>query len=330
MVHVLAPSDFVHLPYTPDLTQAGILYSCRSLALDLIQASNLRLEPLRQQIADTAAEVAFHRLLSEHHLPFKTIPAARFSQPDRFEVMLGGRRCHLVNSLIAHSSSLRRLESEPEYLLSAPARIPEMELTSERMNYQDLLIFAFTLALTRPGWDEIRQSQNTQPSLQLIYIFPKIWRNPTRSQTIGPLTFLNESDEEITLDLGGSGMDHKYLSKKLRLFPRKRTVIIEDFATLAYLSTQQVPTGKISVHSERTHRSLQIPRHRWANLWLDGVEIILAGYAEIGEFRRQARHLHSINHAWEDLSTPSPAVFLPLVDLHPLLELLAWMKALGT
>ena len=63
----------VHIPYTPDLTEAGNLYACRCLALDRVQANNLDLAPLRRLSAEIAADLSLRRYLAQERISHKLL-----------------------------------------------------------------------------------------------------------------------------------------------------------------------------------------------------------------------------------------------------------------
>ncbi len=320
------PSDFVRLPYPPDLIQAGILYACRSLAVGLVQASNLRLDPLRCLSAEVAADLSLRRYLAQEHIPFKTLETEPFSKPERSEIILGGRPCHIINALIAHRSYVHRIAASPEALLSAPACVPEAALASESWGYQDLLIFVFTLAVPRLARQASSSAQTGGDLDYLIYIFPQSWGNAGSGRTILDITIQNESDSEITLELGGEAANHDYASQSLQLPPRQSANAAKSFTSLAYLASRQSITTQVSVHNPKRIRSLRITPDRWVNLWADGLGIILAGYIEVGEFRRLARRMHPYGHAWDKTHLSSQSLSLTVQELQPLPQFLSWLR----
>jgi len=89
---MLTASDLIHLPYTPDLTEAGIAYVCRSLALARAGLGKPTFNRLRRMVGGTAVELAFRRYLHEQSIPFKVSGNQPFTDPDRYDISLACRR----------------------------------------------------------------------------------------------------------------------------------------------------------------------------------------------------------------------------------------------
>jgi hypothetical protein len=297
----------VCIPSTSDLTLAGIHYACSSLALDQVQASNLRLNPLRELSAEIAAELSLRRYLGQEHISYNALKAEPFTHPERSEIILGGRPCHVINTSIVRRWDLRRIEASLAALLIMPACAPESALLSEKWGYQDLLIFTFTLNSPKLAGSNLDY---------LIYIFTEAWRNAKIGGKTPGFTLQNASDNEIAIVLGGRATHRAHVTQTVRLPPRQPVIVAEDFTNLVYLSTRQSFVATISAHHPTLNRTLRISSDRWGSLWVDGVEIFLAGYIEAGEFRRYARRF------------ASQYLSLPVHDLLPLPQLITWLRAL--
>jgi hypothetical protein len=86
-------NDLLHLSYTPDLTQGGIAYACRSLAYTYDRMGGSPADWLRRIVAGVAVELAMRRYLGEQAVPFDVLGATPFTRPDHYDVALGGHRC---------------------------------------------------------------------------------------------------------------------------------------------------------------------------------------------------------------------------------------------
>jgi hypothetical protein len=323
---LLSQADFVHIPYTSDLTLAGNLYACRSLALGRVRASNLHLNPLRNLSDEIAAELSLRRYLAGEHISFKALEGGPFTHPERREIMLGGRPCHVINTAIAHKQRLRRIQARPSALLHIFACVPEAALNSEKWGYQDLLIFTFTLGEPKPAIPVPGKAQAGRKLDYLIYIFPEAWRNARLGGPTPGITLQNAGDKEITVEVCGLDSNRDHVNRAIRL-PPHQPVVAEGFTNLAYLSTQRVLLATISVHLPTLNRTLRISPDLWGNLGLDGTEIVLAGYIEAGEFRRHARRLHAPDRPRESEHPLSQNLSLPVQDLLPLPQLITWLRA---
>jgi hypothetical protein len=103
-------------------------------------------------------------------------------------------------------------------------------------------------------------------------------------------------------------------------------MVAESFTSLAYLASWQAINSPVSVHDPKRKRTLSITPDRWANLWVDGVEIILAGYIEVGEFRRRARRILPSEHPRDTAHLPSQSLSLPVQELQPLPQFISWLR----
>lgn len=95
-------SDFLRIPYTPDLTEGGIAYAGRSLPHTYDRMGGSPFDRLRHIVAGVAVELAFRRHLTQQNIPFDIKGAAPFTDPDRYDVSLGGHRCDIKSFLISH------------------------------------------------------------------------------------------------------------------------------------------------------------------------------------------------------------------------------------
>src|SRR5512135_3088798 len=103
---MLSPSDLIHLPYTPDLTEGGIIYACRSLAGISERVGDFPLERMRSSVAEVTVELAFRRHLEEQSVPFHVLGMAPFTQPEHYDIVLGGHRCIVKSILISQRDKI--------------------------------------------------------------------------------------------------------------------------------------------------------------------------------------------------------------------------------
>ncbi len=325
---MLTLSDLVHIPYTDDLTQAGTLYASRCLALDLVQASNQDLTSLRCLSAEVAADLSLKRYFAQEHISYKVLEAEPFTHPDRNEIILGGRPCHVINAWIARKAHIHRIKDNPAVLLPAPACVPEATITSEKWGYQDLLIFTFTLAVPTPARQASSNAKVEENKDYLIFVLPESWRNVRSEGTISGLVMQSASDGEIALELGGQTIHHDFLSQNLQVSRRQPAMVIQGFTRLVYIATRQKIIATISIHNPKYNRALHITPDRWGSLGLDGDEILLAGYIEVGEFRRRAHRFRPSARLGEFGYNPSASLSISLQDLLPLPQLVAWLRSI--
>jgi len=116
-------SDFIHLPYTRDLTEGGIAYALHSLPYTYNRMGGSSYNRLRRIVAGVAVELAFRRFLTEQDVPFDVKGATPFTDPDRYDVALDGRRCDIKSFLITYRKQILEMKSNPEIVLNAPALV---------------------------------------------------------------------------------------------------------------------------------------------------------------------------------------------------------------
>jgi hypothetical protein len=121
---MVSSSDFIHLFYTRDLTVGGIAYALRSLPYTYPRAGGSIYDRLRRTVAGVAVELAFRRYLAEQNVPFDVMGAMPFTEPERYDVALGGRRCNIKSFLITHREQIAEMKRKPQILLGAPALVP--------------------------------------------------------------------------------------------------------------------------------------------------------------------------------------------------------------
>jgi len=92
---MVSSSDFIHIPYTTDLTEGGIAYALRSLSYSFDRAGGHPYERLRRLVASAAVELAFRGYLFLQDIPYEVKGATPFADPDRYDVSLCGRRCDI-------------------------------------------------------------------------------------------------------------------------------------------------------------------------------------------------------------------------------------------
>ena len=117
---MITASDFVHIPYTPDLTEGGIAYANRSLPHTYDRMGGSQFDRLRRIVVGVAVELAFRRYLAQQNIPFDIKGATPFTDPDHYDVSLGGHRCDI--QIVSHlaSDSNHFASSRPRVILQSP------------------------------------------------------------------------------------------------------------------------------------------------------------------------------------------------------------------
>jgi hypothetical protein len=327
---MLSQANFISLNFTKELTRAGIEYACRSQIYTLDDEGGSWYDRLQKVVADISVELAFRRYLITHKVPHKIIQTTPFSEPEHYEVSFGGRRCIVVSSLITKRDMIRRLRKNPKYLLKASSIVPYKLANLDHLADTDLFLFAFTYALKTNTMEELSNALNANQPIFLIHKFPDFWNHPGAWDPIGKLTLEVESKEAISINLGGLGASRERLSENILLHPGVKLRVKNKYFSLFYLCTEQLPEGKVIVHSPTINRDHIVQMKDWGNIWIYGMEITLVGYITCGQFRRQSSHLPAGSQSLLIPRTDYDNLALPIASLRPLDELFSsvtkWAK----
>jgi hypothetical protein len=283
---MISATDFVHLPYTPDLTRAGIAYTCRRLTHPIDSSPITDFNSLRQLVAQTGVELALKRYLIERKVPFDVLETSPFSDPERVDICLGGRLCLLNNAIITRKDQVRLFNKNPAHLLSSPVLIPPGLFSADLYSPNDLFIVSFVPARPSPHRSDLTKMRISGQDAYLIHALPAIWSNPTALPALGRLAVKSNLSEPIMIELGGLGENREFQIESIELLPGNRSESQHSFSSLGYIHASHLPEGQIGIYNPTHDRSHLLQSTGWGNIWVDGLEIILAGYLESGKILR--------------------------------------------
>jgi len=324
---MVTSSDFISLEYTPDLTRAGIAYACRSLPYTYDRMRGSFLKRLRRITAGIAVELAFRRYLGANNIPHDNLGATPFTDPDRYDIAIGGRRCDIKSFMITQKQRIRQINTNPSSLLEAQALVPTDQMASDQLTDDDIYVFAFLKALVTPNQHLLKQALEANQLVFLIHALPKPWSRPSQNRSLGILVLKSDIDQQIKLELGGQDAERKFLTEQIILEPRQRTLIQKDFHAVSYLNAPQLPDGVIGVHSPILGDTQLVRPSDWGNIWVYGMKIIYAGYMTRGEFRKTAFRIPAGSRVFQYAQTRTENFSLPIGKLHPLGELFSRAKS---
>lgn len=318
---MLAPSDLLRLPYTPDLSEAGIAYACRSLAHTYDRMGGQPVDRLRRIVAGVAVELAFRRYLGEAAVPFDVLGATPFTDPDHYDVSLGGHRCDLKSYHISRRDQIRLLRRDPGLALQAPALVPLDQFGAEGHRPDDLYLFAFLLGLTAASREDVEQALAAGQPVHLIHPLPDAWARPPDWLPLEGLVLKSECEAPLAVEIGGQEAGREFVTARLELPPRTRLAVETAFHSLAYVHAAERPAARLGLHSPRRGEAYIIPPHEWGNIWVYGMEVLLAGWLTHEEFRRKATVLNAGAHTFQYNRTRVKNLSVPMTELNPLGEL---------
>lgn len=323
---MLTATDIIHLPYTRDLTEAGIAYAVRSLAYTYNRMGGSAYDRLRRIVAGVAVELAFRRHLSEQGIPFDVKGATPFTDPDRYDVSLGGRRCDIKSFLITYREQITKMRQNPDIVLQAPALVPSDQHAGEGHSEHDLYLFAFLPGLIAASQDDLRSVVSKHQPHYLMHAMPDAWARPSPWTPLGRLALKSESVQSQTLEIGGQNERREMRSVTVEVPPRRRVELDDGFFSVAYIHAKTPPEGRVGIHSPARNETHLIGATDWGNIWLYGMDILLAGYLTREEFSRRANPIQAGARVFQYDRTRTKNLAVAVSDLKPLRDLFEHVK----
>ncbi len=318
---MLNSADIIRLPYTPDLTEGGIAYACRSLPHTYDRMGGSPFDRMRRIVAGVAVELAFRRYLAQQNIPFDVKGATPFTDPDRYDVSLGGHRCDIKSFLISHRTQITSLHADPALILQAPALVPLDQYSADGHSENDIYLFAFLTGLIAASPDDMQKASGAGQPVYLIHAMPKTWTRPRTWAPLGTLALKSESDERLMLEIGGQDSGRDFVTRPVELLPHTRCEVNAGFYSLAYVHVQSRPGARLGIHSPPRKETYIIESIEWSNIWVYGMDIYFAGWITRDEFRRRASLIREGSRVFQYNQTRTKNLAVPISGLRPLSEL---------
>jgi hypothetical protein len=265
--------------------------------------------------------LAFRRHLSSQGIPYDSHVDRPFTRPERQSLFIGGRKCEIINLFISNRDTIYDINRDNNQLLQVPAKIPATLLEMEIITDKDLLIFAFSTGLVTATQDELDRAQSASQPTYFIHLPPRIWSHPSRWRSLGQIVLTNMGNVPLSLEVTGSDKSKEILKEPIYLAPLREVTSQAEFYSLNLLSITQEPGARITVNSPQIKKNYHIDGNDWVNIWVYGMEIILAGFITFGEIKHSARPLKSTAQTSRLAKTTSTEIAIPLIRLHPLADL---------
>jgi hypothetical protein len=326
---MLSASDLIRLPYTPDLTEAGLLVTCQWLVGSSRSLGDNPYNFLRRKIGQVAVELAFRRLLAERQIPFRIMEMEPFTDPRQHDLSLGGHRLHLNSTLLSRRQQIRALRAEPAELLQASALVPLEQFVQEGQTSADIFLFAFLLALAATSQADQHRLEATGKPHYYLALLPRNWSRPDAWVPLGPVILKSEAVQSVTVELGGQDADRNFMSTQVQLLPLTRTLVSQDFYSLATIHILDRPTARLGVHSPRVPQTHILQPSDWGNVWLYGMEFWLTGWLNHEEYRQKSTILPVGQPTYPYSRTRVKNLCVPMTGLRPLEELFEQVKIRG-
>jgi hypothetical protein len=318
---MLTTADLLRLPYTPDLTEGGIAYALRSLNYSFDRAGSSPYDRLRRVVASVAVELAFRRYLSQNNIPFEVKAAAPFTDRERYDVSLGGRRCDLKSYLISHRSQIMEMRRDPSVLLGASALVSADQHAGDGHLRNDIYIFGFLAGLTAASQADLKKAIETKQPHYLVHAMPENWRKPASWNPLGALTLKSDSAEELLVEINGQAKAREMKRKVISLPPKTKVAVDESFYSISNIHIRRMADARVGVKCESIKEAHVIQPAEWGNIWVYGMEIFLAGYFSYEEFGQRAVALAPNSKVFQYEHTRVKNLSLPVSNLKPMKKL---------
>jgi hypothetical protein len=315
---MITVNDFVHLPFTSDLTEGGIAYALRTLPYTFDRTGNSPYEKLRRVVANAAVELAFRRHLSGLEIPYEVKNPTPFAGPERYDVSLGGHRCAMQSFLISHRGQISEIHRDPDVLLNAPALVPSDQHAGDAHSDHDLYLFAFLCGLTAASQGDIKKAMETGQPHYLLHVMDEEWRKPFHWNPLGPLTLRSESEEQMLIEINGQDAGREFLTRTVSLPPKTKVVLQDPFYSITSVHVRRSPAARVAIHSPACKETYVIGQMDWGNIWVYGMDIYLAGYISRDEFRRCAAVIAPNSRVFQYNRTHLKNLAVPVSELRPL------------
>jgi hypothetical protein len=323
---VTTPGDFLSIPLTPDLVDAGISYISLSIPR-LYRSDNTRLRrQLLTTLCNIAAELALRRYLTSKGVHYQTIPSDPMVDPNQYDILITRRHCRLSNYFIQEENAYQLNNNAPPPWFDAPVLFPSKHLASDFIHNHDPLIFTrIEILFNRPQFNN-DQNQSSEPAC-IIHPLPVHWHQPKYWTEIGDLIFYNGSIFPINIKIGGRDEQGSFLVNEISLPPHGYFLYPNRFYSLAYFQMNEYPTGQLTFHCKKFKQNYTISINQWINLQIESGKIIFLGYQPADNFRRLARpfnpRIQSLPYPFDEAET---YLHLPISKLSPLEELIENIK----
>lgn len=317
--------EMVELPYSDDLTEAGVAHLLQVLRHQGGHKTYESFDAMRQHVSEKAVMLAFRRYLDGEDVPYTLAPQHVFQSGGEPELLLGGRRTSLFVTLISDRRSITQARKEPQRLTSLPSLVPR-DIDQTLHSHEAIYIFAALFGLVTRSQEGLQKAIAAGQPARMIYPMPSSWRQPAQWRALDNLVVKTDGDESIALTLAGQNGERHPLETELIPTPQEREHINDDYHALHYLTTNQLPTGPVGVHSAVLDDTEVAGVYQWGNLWVYGMEIRLLGYLTTGEYHRQARYVPAGSKRFGVPNTEQPFWNVSAYHLRSMADLLGRVR----
>ena len=319
-------SHLIRLPYTPDLTEGGIAYALRTLSNSFERNGSKPYDRIRRVVAEAAVKLAFRRYLSQQEIPYEVVGASPFTDPDKYNVSLGGHRCDIKSFLISHRAQIVQMRTDPSVILDASALVPSDHHNMDGYSDYDLYLFAFLSGVIAASQNDLKKVIEANKPHYLMHVMPDEWRKPFNWNPLGALVLKSESDTDVLVEVSGQDEARGFSTRVVNLPAQKRVTFENPFYSVTSIHIKNMPTARLGIHSPAYKEAHIILPMEWGNIWVYGMDITLAGYISRAEFRQRARLVAQNSRVFQYDHTKTKNLAVAVSSLNPLQDLFTCVR----
>jgi hypothetical protein len=159
---------------------------------------------------------------------------------------------------------------------------------------------------------------------------PDAWSRPSGWSPLGTLVLKSESEQAQIVQLAGQDEGRAIRSCMVELPAKTRVEVQSGLYSLNYLHLQSSPAARIGVYCPLRQETHIIGALDWGNIWVYGLDILLAGYMPYEEFSRRAGFIPAGTAISQHVYAHLKSLSVPVADLRPLSELFESVRTWST
>jgi hypothetical protein len=319
---MVTDADLIQLPFTPDLTMAGIYTACRGIVKQYPGAGVPLLKVFQRMVVHNAMELAFRRYLGSIKVSYNSVARKTFAGPDVVDMVLNGWRVDLIPFFLENSEQVQKIQTAPSCLLEAEVILPSDDVVGELPGEKRIYVFVYVTGRLTHDWNDIRKAQSAGQPVFLMHFLPLNWFHSHGSHSLGRLNIRSEGDRDLQLQLIGEANDGQVIIETLSLTKGMQVMTECVYRTLTLLHLEHEANGRIELSSSRRGMGYQVSPAEWVNGWVYGMSIYLCGYISHGDFARRSRRWAPGKQGIRPSKISGKKRSLQVNELCPLAELL--------
>ncbi len=278
----------VRLFYDPAWTPVAVRSVLEALPWLVTRDQPLRVWVLQDLVKERVGQLAWLRWLAEQDLRYEVAPAPS-GMVGREVVWCHGQRLLLATGWLREREAVRLARRAPQrWLQEACAVLPEPQWDAPNGQPEDILVFAWVLALvTRSEEEMARALARGFPAVPAVALPPRWYHLPRPMQ----VALKYEGPGGVRVRLYGQAEADGPGVLTLRLPARKRVAVPGQWHGVYLLVAATPPRGRLGVALQPAGWRCVFVPWSWQNLWLYGLEVHLVGYLTRRAFRQQARRI---------------------------------------